>query len=382
VDNSLDQYRLKEWPFREVPDPARCTFIAGRADLKEKLDRIIAGGSNTVSSIYLFWASLGAGKTHAFYYLINNMGDSQRFLPIYTEYPEGSSSFAELYQKLAQNVQWENVAELCFQLFADPSPLANRELSQIRLVQPDVYRGFFLLAEGEDRSTSRLARRWFRGESLSRSELRAATLAKNLSSTGDCAAVMSVLAKLLGLRRRIVDAQSTPFRLIWIIDECQRMQAASPRLNQEINAGLQSTFNSTPDYLTLIISFTGKPEANFPKWLRPELADRIGARNVMLLPPLTKDQGNRFIAELLEAYRTPGTPVPRVFPFTEKSIEYILARLINPTTGRMGLGELVEKNGIRPRAIIKLCHSVLEEHLAKSAALPVDEKFTAMILPK
>lgn len=382
MDSPLDRYRLKEWPFREVPEPTRCTFIAGRPDLRNMLDKIIAGASNTVSSIYLFWASLGAGKTHALYYLMNSMNDAERFLPIYTEYPEAPSSFVEIYQKLAQKVEWDNVAELCFQLFADLSPVATKELAQIRTVQPDIYRGFFLLAEGEDKVKARLARRWFRGEPLSRAELREATLSKNLRSTGDCASVISVLSKLLGLRRKVVDGLAAPFRLVWIIDECQRLQATPPRLNQEINAGLQSTFNSTPDYFTLILSFTGKPDANLPKWLRPELADRIGARNLILLPPLTRDQARTFLAELLAEYRLPGESVSTFFPFTEKSIDYMLGRLINSKTGALGLRELVEKDGIRPRAIIKFCHAVLEEHSSQSGTLPIDDRFVAYMIPK
>jgi hypothetical protein len=343
----------------------------------------VTGSSNSVSSIYLFWASLGAGKTHALYYLISSMKGQEHRLPIYSEYPESPTGFVDIYSRLAQNVDWDWVADLCFQVFlSDSDPLAAACLAQIRLLQPDTYRAFFLVAEGESRTKARLARRWFRGEQLTRTELRDAALSKNLDSTGDCAAVISVLAKLLGLKRQITSPHANPFRLVWVIDECQRLQGSPPRLIQEVNAGLQSTFNSTPDYLTIILSFTGKPDARHPKWLRPELADRIGVRNLILLPPFSMEQARNFSLELIGYYRSGDSAPSPFFPFTEKAIQLVLQRLRKPELGALGLGELVEKDGIRPRAIIKYLHAILQEHMDQSAALPIDDSFIGRVIPR
>jgi hypothetical protein len=378
----LGAYRLKEWPFREVPEPTRCTFIAGRPNLLSTLDRLLVSSGNPVSAIYLFWASLGAGKTHALYYLMNKMDSPELFLPIYSEYPESPASFVEIYGKLARNIPWDRIADFCFQLFAGADDATSKSLGQIRLVQPDIYRAFFLLSEGEDRGKAKLANRWFRGEQLSRTELREAALANNLHAPGDCAGVISILAKLLGLKQQTAPSGTPPFRLVWIIDECQRLENASKRINQEVNAGLQSTFNSTPDHLTLILSFTGRPEKGFPDWLRPELADRIGARNVILLPPLSRDAARGFLLELLDHYRTTGQSVERFFPFTEKAVDYMIGRLLKADVNAFGLGSLVEKEGIRPRALIKCCGAVLQEHVDKQLPLPIDERFVATVIPK
>ena len=40
--NELARYRLSEWPFREVPEPTRCNFLAGRPDLSETLESHLA----------------------------------------------------------------------------------------------------------------------------------------------------------------------------------------------------------------------------------------------------------------------------------------------------------------------------------------------------
>ncbi len=380
--NPLLAYGLREWPFREVPDPPRCTFIAGRPALRATLDRLVLASSNPASAIFLLWASLGAGKTHALYYLTNKMDAPGAYLPIYSEYPESPAGFIEIYGKLAQNIQWHQVADQCFQLFAGANGATARSLDQIRLVQPDIYRAFFLLAEGEDRAKAKLASRWFRGEQLSRAELREASLATNLRTPSDCGGVISVLAKLLGLRNATTPASANSFRLVWVIDECQRLAAAPKRINEEINAGLQSTFNATPDHFTLILSFTGKPQKEFPTWLKPELADRMGAKNVILLPPLTRDEARALLLELLAHYRPDETRPESCFPFTEKAVDYMLGRLLKADTNAFGLGTLIEKDGIRPRALIKFCAAVLQDHLDQKLQPPIDERFVAAALPR
>jgi hypothetical protein len=376
---ALTKYGLSEWPFREVPEQTRCTFLAGRPELSQVLDRLI-GSPNSVSSVHLFWASLGAGKTHALYYLMNKMRSSDRFLPIYTEYPETQASFLELYQLLSQRVPWEQVADSCLYLFTNPDPTANEGLAAIKAVYPDLYRAFFLLAEGEDPPKSRLARRWLRGEQLVRVDLRTAGFAQSLASPSDCAAAISVLARVLGLKASVTYGAAGNFRIVWILDESQRLRKASQRVNQEVNAGLQSAFNSTPDYLSLVLSFSGVPEPKLPDWLRPELADRIGIRNLILLPPLGRVQAMDFFRELLSHFRNELVVPTPFFPFTERAIDHMIGRV---TKGKLALIEgFVEKDGVRPRALVKCAHAVLEEHVALGLDPPIDETFVARLFPK
>ena len=57
--------KLKEWPFRTVPDENYCSFIADRTQFKKDIDVFMQDISiQTASSIYLMWAWYGAGKTH------------------------------------------------------------------------------------------------------------------------------------------------------------------------------------------------------------------------------------------------------------------------------------------------------------------------------
>lgn len=377
--SELTKYKFSSWPFREVPQLTGCTFLAGRPELSTALGRLIAR-KTTVSSVYLFWASLGAGKTHALYYLINKTRTLPHFLPIYTEYPESQASFHTLYQMLAQRIPWDDVVDSCLNLFTNPDPVATEGLHEIKSVHPDIYRAFFLLAESDDPLKAKFSRRWLRGDSLSRADLRTAGLSKSLSAPSECAAAISVLARVLGLKSKVSDSAEGTFRLIWVLDEAQRLAKAPPKLNQEVNAGLQSTINLTPDYLTLILSFSGLPEKQLPMWLRPELADRIGMRNLMLLPPFNKYQAKVFFRELLAQFNSEGAPVSPYFPFTEGAVDYMITRVLK---GKLALIEgFTEAQGVRPRALIKCAHAVVEEHYDSGEPLPITEHFVASIFPK
>jgi hypothetical protein len=56
--------------------------------------------------------------------------------------------------------------------------------------------------------------------------------------------------------------------------------------------------------------------------------------------------------------------------------------LLKGDINAFGLGSLVEKEGIRPRALIKCCGALVQEHVDKQLPLPIDEKFVASMMPK
>jgi hypothetical protein len=60
----------------------------------------------------------------------------------------------------------------------------------------------------------------------------------------------------------------------------------------------------------------------------------------------------------------------------------MISRLLKGDINAFGLGSLVEKEGIRPRALIKCCGALVQEHVDKQLPLPIDEKFVASMMPK
>jgi hypothetical protein len=134
---------------------------------------------------------------------------------------------------------------------------------------------------------------------------------------------------------------------VWIIDEFQRVASLPKAARVEVLAGLHSTFNACPDYFTSIVSFSGKPAPKLPDWLTPELADRIGLEQTIVLPPMSRDEAITFLRDVLAHFRPGGYTGHEDSPFERGA----LLRVV----------DWVSKSGeLKPRALMQFANAVLE----------------------
>jgi len=141
----------------------------------------------------------------------------------------------------------------------------------------------------------------------------------------------------------------TNSRLIWLLDELQRIDQSPRRVRDEINTGLHSTFNACPTGFSMILSFSGQPTETLPEWFSPELKDRIGRTKVMILPPMQMTDALKFVRDVLAHARPPeSTDIDPYFPFSEK-------------TCRMIIEDILKNDELKPRAIMQAFHDVLSE---------------------
>src|SRR4051794_32914329 len=96
---------LRQWPFRVVPEPTESTFLADRKELRADIEALLrTAGQHDTSSIHLFWAWFGAGKTHSLYYLgneatrISETSSMAALRPAYSEFPQLAGGFADVYR--------------------------------------------------------------------------------------------------------------------------------------------------------------------------------------------------------------------------------------------------------------------------------------------
>ncbi len=139
-------------------------------------------------------------------------------------------------------------------------------------------------------------------------------------------------------------------RIIWIIDEFQRIEICRKPLLEEINSCLHSTFNRNPNCFSLIISFSGTPQRKLPDWFSPELEDRIGIEKVITLPPMTSEEAFLFIKDLFEHFRPSGSNLPNpYYPFTKETVHELI--------------DLIKKKKfeLKPRTLMQFFNAVLEE---------------------
>lgn len=331
-----EHLKLTDWPFVVVPSERFCTFMADRRRTAEDLHSLVSNLSRRrPSSMHLLWSWVGAGKTHSLLYLKYLAGSTQSLMAIFTEFPKTARTYADVVRQLARALPLELVENQYLEVVTHP-----RWDDRLH-PEPDFQRAARVLVSGTDEA-SRLAARWLVGEELSAAELRSIGLARYLKDSDDGIRYVSSLVGLLGN-----PMASSSWRLIWMIDEFQRLETLASGARAQILSSLHSTFNACPDDFTAIISFSGKPASKLPKWLTPELADRIGLERTIVLPPLSRTEAVGFLRDVLQHFREPGYRGDRDFPFEDDALEQVVT--------------WVEKTGeLKPRSLMQYANAVLE----------------------
>lgn len=104
---------LRDWPFRVVPEPQFCDFLADRTTLRADVESLLVSLENRpTSTIHLMWSWYGAGKTHTAFYLANLCTQKHESLrPIYTECPRDAKGFPDLYRVTAAQFSIEELVD-------------------------------------------------------------------------------------------------------------------------------------------------------------------------------------------------------------------------------------------------------------------------------
>lgn len=341
---------LIRWPFPVVPAADFCTFIADRKQLRSDLKALLATLSRQdASSIHLLWSWFGAGKTHTLYFISNEASQTAQSLggrlhPVYGEFPKSPRSFVDVYRSFAHGLDIEDVVDAYLEI--STSPEADRLHKSLMSASLDLVTALQVLATGSqlDHLT---AIRWLRGEGLPIAQYRQIGISQKIGSSEDASRILAALVNLFALA---AESQNRPScRVVWLLDEFQRIEMASKVAREDINTGLHSTFNACPTGLTIFLSFSGKPTSQLPDWFSDELRDRIGRTKVIILPPLKKDEAVDFVRDVLANLRTPEAyDFPEFFPFSEDACRFVI-------------DEVAETEELKPRAIMHAFNAVLQE---------------------
>lgn len=351
MGGTYDHLQLFDWPFSVVPRPELCTFIAGRPQLDSDVKELLRHLSRRdTSSIHVLWSWFGAGKTHSLYYLanrareLNNAAIPVQLHPVYTEFPRSARSFVDLYRSFVRSIQLQTFADAFLEL--STSPQQQMIYDELLLSHPDLANALRILATTStlDHTT---AFRWLRGDVVPAGELRRVGISQSIRSSESGTQTLACLFKLLVAAEQSKGRQS--HRLIWLIDEFQRVQDCGKNGVLDVNAGLHSLFNACPAGLSLVLSFSGQPDPKqLPDWFSREMKDRIGVTKVMVLPPFQRAEARRFVEDVLKQFRLAHGVEPDLFPFTSESCETIL--------------EYLEvKGNLRPRFVMEAFNAVLEK---------------------
>ena len=350
---------LSDWPFQTVPDERFTRIWADRRAVLEVVYSILNSLSRRrPSTINLLWAWFGAGKSHTLKHMVHLCQEKfKSLLPVYTEYPKTVKSFLDLYVYFIAELGVDFIADVGVELLnSEKSVQVKRSLLSI---SADFVAALELLGKDE-----LLAKRYLMAEKLHRSTLSKHGIGKRIETSDDAVKAAACIVKMLELSGRCS-------RVIWMIDEFQRIGSERSAISEDINTGLHSVYNACPNSFSLFLSFSVKDKKVMFKHLSKELIDRIGIQKIVEIPKMDAQDAFTFISDLLHEFRPDPENIPSTFyPFEDEAVQYIIS--------------LVESNSdLKPRSLMQYFNAVLEAadvQIAQGVVKSIDLPFAKKVL--
>jgi len=321
---------------------------ADRRELRARFERLVASWTtNPRSGLYLMWADLGAGKTHALRF-IEGLGRKRNppSLAIYCDVPDTAVDFRSLYIQAATRLSEEALSEAIYkhrQTEGEAGWLSSSVLRGDRTTP----RILWTIAEAGASAQGDLARRWLRGERLGARDLALLGATGWIKTSDDAIRTLTTIARLLSRSKHYS-------RVILMFDEFQRIGQVSQKRVKDINAGIASVFNGCPEGLAIILSYSfGAPE-NIRYMTTGEVLSRVGEN--YHLPVLTVNDSGVFLSDLIAHHSTDGQQ--RVFEAL--AMKRLIEKLREDSHDR-----------ITPRKLMQVAGAVFDSAVADGEAFPI-----------
>jgi|GEM_PF-697857 len=341
VEVRYPHLHLKDWPFQTVPDERFTRIWADRRTVLEDVYQVMNNLSRRrTSTINLLWAWFGAGKSRTLKHMAHLCKNKfKMLLPVYTEYPKTVKSFLDLYVYFVSELGLDLICDIGRGVLTDKN---SKEIKKkLRGLSSDFVRSVELLEEDEV-----LARRWIMGEKVPKPTLSKHGIGKRIETSDDAVKAIACIVKMLEL-------SGTCTRIVWMIDEFQRVGSEKKNVLEDINTGLHSVYNACPNSFSIFLSFSVREKRNIFSNLSKELIDRIGIQKIIEIPKMSSQDAFSFISDVLFEFRAGEDPsIGTFYPFDEDAVQYIIS--------------LIESSSeIKPRTLMQYFSAVLEAAEAK-----------------
>ena len=265
------------------------------------------------------WADLGAGKSHTLRHIQSRLWDESAsgMYPIYSVMPRELRTFLDVYQTVLASLDLDRLGQMAIATARGVGSKENLVKTAFPALPEAATALIALRSEDENERTT--AAQWIRGtRGLTRRDLRVIGAVRSIRTTDDAVAALS------GIMYIVREAQDTS-RFVVMFDEAQRLAQASNKVRQDVNVGLQTWFDSSPNNLTIILSFGSGDEAYVRHMVSPELQRREDHERLRL-DLLKPTEIVEFVGDLLDQSRL-GTPPDKWFPFTQGLVHDLATRL-------------------------------------------------------
>lgn len=361
---SLHDAGLATFPFRIVPPFGPTDVWVGRSELKQELLALTASWPiRSDSGLYLLWAALGSGKTHSLRFL-EHLGSKviPPTLAVYAEMPEASKDFKDVYEQLIQAIPEAPLQEAIRSFRSRhgdkwlDSPILNGDRYTPRVL--------WILAQLGDSAPGEVARKWLRGERMSTRELQALDNVPSLKDSDDATRTLTTICRIL-----VDEGQFS--RVVLMLDEFQRMGESNLARIRKVNAGIRKLFNSCPEHLAIVLSYSFGVAANIQFMMTDELRTIVG--KTYHLPALSESDARSFVSEVISSSSLTGVNGT----FQESAIAAVVARL------HVDAQAATPPKNLTPRNLMQAFATVLEKALTSNeSSFPIDEKTASDLYEK
>jgi len=300
----------------------------------QKLEQSLTKRSE--SSLDLIWAHLGAGKSHALYYLDSRLRERTDMVPVLFEMAEQPRRFLDLHRHI--------VAQLPMQVIAPLLISSGGHQSDLQKAARTIFHG--------GQTESELALEWLSGGRPPLRELRNATgIGARLDEDAAAAQVLADMVTALASRR---------MRLVILIDEFQRLSTAQPKSRAGILANLRSLFSRSPSYFSAILAVASRMEDTAMAILPNELRTIMGVKPAVSLPAMTEEEAFEFLVKRLAFFRPEGFSGNVHAPFGAPCLKAIVKFVASK-----GQAQLI------PRTLLQACGWIYDEIQTRDKAITV-----------
>ena len=371
------------WPYGVTPEK-HPTIWADRRDLFDTLSITFENFADRKRSfIQPFWGYLGAGKTHTLWHFGFLYGDARKLTFVYSKFPTQARNFFELYRDgFVPSFDFEAFVRKCTCLWKKLLTDKTEEeaffwiLNQIAHGSYDFAQIVYNLAKIWDISPMKalrdplfgLSRMWLQGAKLSKREMSAIGVTKDLTKDPNAILTIGGIVRLLTCKEAINEGlEALP--VVWVMDDCHVLFARSSKEQELIQRGIRRVIDECPSNLLVIMSFATSDPEKIQTGLIEELKT-VTARSLVEVPPLTKEDALLFITDLIshDDFRKLDT-TNKFYPYEEESI----LGVINAITNK-GIDLL-------PRNVIK-CFEHLTDEAQKEQLEIIDPKFVDKFFEK
>jgi hypothetical protein len=170
---------------------------------------------------------------------LNKRGGNILLYTVYSEFPKAARSYLDLYRSFMSGFDMDILIDAFLEVSTCED--SSRLRRNLMLASPDLAKALQSMATGTP-SDQVTAMRWLRSDSLPVSEFRRVGISQKINSSEEAIRILMALMELLIVAAQ---CQGRPgCRIMWMLDEFQRIEQGGARVRDEINTGLHSTFNA------------------------------------------------------------------------------------------------------------------------------------------